>query len=248
MDKTRYLVGEPIWAEVRVSNPDSAMITAWLSPGLAAVSGIQVFSSDGREVASHCRDPRIATPVTVVMPPGKTAFLARVDLPRCFGDKKEGGIPTGRYGMRARFTTLSEDQAVTDSIGFEVAEPEGPEKELYRELRRTQNRARTERLFRKRSRSAYATLLALKYFRGVTPNAGKKVLLRGVELCQELIAQGPDLISSAVLVDSVAALSTRLENKDRARKALAEIATRHPGTASCEAAQAALKHMGGAGK
>jgi hypothetical protein len=243
LDKARYLAGEPAWAEVRLSNPDSVLLMAWLSPGLAAVSGIQVFSSDGKEIATHCWDSRINTPVTLAMPPRKTGFLSRLELSRCFGDDKERNFLPGRYGLRARFTTVNGDQAVSDSASFEVAAPEGPEKELYEEILRTRG-SRLEKLCRKNPRSAYAPLLAMGYFGGATPKGGRKTLRRGIELCNDLIAQGPDRVSSAVLVDSLAALSNRLSGAGTARKNLEGIVSRHPGTSASEAAGAALARLG----
>ena len=245
LDKARYLAGEPAWAEVRLSNPDSILLTAWLSPRLVAVSGIQVFSSDGKEIATHCWDARITTPVTLAVPPKKTGFLSRLELSRCFGDEKEGAFLSGRYGLRARFTTLSGDQAVSDSASFEVAAPEGPEKELYQEILRTKDRGgRLEKLCQKNPQSAYAPLLAMRYFGGATPKGGRKTLLRGIELCKDLIARGPDRVSSAVLVDSLAALSGRLGGAETARKNLEGIVSRHPGTAVSEVAGAALARLG----
>ncbi len=243
LDKARYLAGEPAWAEVRLSNPDSVLLMAWLSPGLAAVAGIQVFSSDGKEIGTHCWDSRIATPVSLAMPPRKTGFLSRLELSRCFGDEKERNFLPGRYGLRARFTTLSGDQAVSDSASFEVAAPEGPEKELYEEILRTRG-GRLEKLCRKNPRSAFAPLLAMRYFGGATAKGGRKTLQRGIELCKDLIAQGPDRVSSAVLVDSLAALSGRLAGAGTARKNLEGIVSRHPGTSASEAAGAALSRLG----
>lgn len=243
LDQARYLAGEPVWAEVRLSNPDSVLLMAWLSPGLAAVAGIQVFSSDGKEIATHCWDSRIATPVTLAVPPRKTGFLSRLELSRCFGDEKERNFLPGRYGLRARFTTVNGDQAVSDSASFEVAAPEGPEKELYQEILRTSG-SRLEKLCRKNPRSAYAPLLAMRYFGGATAKGGRKTLQRGIEICKDLIAQGPDRVSSAVLVDSLAALSGRLAGAGTARKNLEGVVTRHPGTAASEAAGAALIRLG----
>jgi len=246
LDKARYLAGEPAWAEVRLSNPDSILLTAWLSPRLVVVSGIQVFSLDGaggKEIATRCWDSRINTPVTLAVPPMKTGFLSRLELSRCFGDEKEGAFLSGRYGLRARFTTVNGDQAVSDSASFEVAAPEGPEKELYQEILRTRG-SRLEKLCRKNPQSAYAPLLAMRYFGGATPKGGRKILLRGIELCKDLIARGPDRVSSAVLVDSLAALSGRLAGAGTARMALEGIVSRHPGTAASEAAGAALARLG----
>ncbi len=243
LDKARYLAGEPAWAEVRLSNPDSVLLMAWLSPGLAAVAGIQVFSSDGKEITTHCWDSRIATPVSLAVPPRKTGFLSRLELSRCFGNEKERNFLPGRYGLRARFTTLDREQAVSDSASFEVVAPEGPEKELYEEILRTRG-SRLEKLCRKNPRSAYAPLLAMRYFGGATLKGGRKTLQRGIELCKDLIAQGPDRVSSAVLVDSLAALSGRLAGAGTARKNLEGIVSRHPGTAASEAAGAALSRLG----
>jgi hypothetical protein len=245
LDKARYLAGEPAWAEVRLSNPDSILLMAWLSPGLVAVSGIQVFSSEGKEIATHCWDSRINTPVTLAMPPKKTGFLSRLELSRCFGDEKERAFLPGRYSLRARFTTVNGDQAVSDSASFEVAAPEGPEKELYQEILRIQDRgSRLEKLCRKNPQSPYAPLLAMRYFGGATPKGGRKILMRGIELCKDLIAHGPDRVSSAVLVDSLAALSGRLAGAGTAKKNLEGIVSRHPGTAASEAAGAALARLG----
>jgi hypothetical protein len=248
LDQARYLAGEPAWAEVRLSNPDSVLLMAWLSPGLAAVAGIQVFSSDGaggKEIATHCWDSRINTPITLAVPPRKTGFLSRLELSRCFGDEKERVFLPGRYGLRARFTTLSGDQAVSDSASFEVAAPEGPEKELYEEILRTRDRdSRLEKLCRKNPQSAYAPLLAMRYFGGATAKGGRKTLQRGIELCKDLIARGPDRVSSAVLVDSLAALSGRLAGEGTVRKNLEGVVSRHPGTAASEAAGAALSRLG----
>jgi hypothetical protein len=246
VDKARYLAGEPAWAEVRLSNPDSVLLMAWLSPGLAAVGGIQVFSSDGagvKEIGTHCWDSRINTPVTLAVPPRKTGFLSRLELSRCFGDEKERNFLPGRYGLRARFTNVNGDQAVSDSASFEVAAPEGPEKELYGEILRTRG-SRLEKLCRKNSQSAYAPLLAMRYFGGATAKGGRKTLRRGIELCRDLIAREPDRVSSAVLVDSLAALSGRLAGAGTARKNLEGIVSRHPGTAASEAAGAALARLG----
>ena len=248
LDKARYLAGEPVWAEVRLSNPDSILLIAWLSPGLVAVSGIQVFSSDGaggKEIGTHCWDSRINTPVSLAVPPKKTGFLSRLELSRCFGDEKERAFRPGRYGLRARFTTLSGDQAVSDSASLDVAAPEGSEKELYQEILRTRDRgSRLEKLCRKNPQSAYAPLLAMRYFGGATPKGGRKTLLLGIELCKDLIARGPERVSSAVLVDSLAALSNRLAGAGTAKKALEGIVSRHPGTAASEAAGAALARLG----
>jgi hypothetical protein len=243
LDNVRYLAGEPAWAEVRLSNPDSVLLTAWLSPGLVAVSGIQVFSSDGKEISTHCWDSRVTTPVTLAMPPRKMGFLSRLELSRCFGDEKERNFLPGRYGLRARFTTVNGDQAVSDSASFEVAAPEGPEKELYQEILRTSG-SRLEKLYRKNPQSAYAPLLAMRYFGGATPKGGRKTLMRGIELCKDLIARGPDRVSSAVLVDSLAALSNRLSGAGTVRKNLEGIVSRHPGMAASEAAGAALSRLG----
>jgi hypothetical protein len=244
MDKARYLAGEPAWTEVRLSNPDSVLLTAWLSPRLVAVSGVQVFSSEGgKEIGTHCWDSRITTPVTLAVPPRKTGFLSRLELSRCFGDEKERAFLPGRYGLRARFTTLSGDQAVSDSASFEVVAPEGPEKELYQEILQTRG-SRLEKLCRKNPQSAYAQLLAMRYFGGATPKGGRKTLQRGIELCKDLIVREPDRVSSAVLVDSLAALSGRLAGEGAAREALEGIVSRHPGTAASEAAGAALSRLG----
>lgn len=246
LDKARYLAGEPVWAEVRLSNPDSILLIAWLSPGLVAVSGIQVFSSDGaggKEIGTHCWDSRINTPVSLAVPPKKTGFLSRLELSRCFGDEKERTFRPGRYGLRARFTTVNGDQAVSDSASFEVAAPEGPEKELYEEILRTRG-SRLEKLCRKNPMSAYAPLLAMRYFGGAMPKGGRKTLLLGIELCRDLITREPDRVSSAVLVDSLAALSNRLAGAGTVRKNLEGVVTRHPGTAASEAARAALARLG----
>jgi hypothetical protein len=244
VDKARYLAGEPAWAEVRLSNPDSVLLMAWLSPGLAAVAGIQVFSSDGgKEIGTHCWDSRITTPVTLAVPPRKTGFLSRLELSRCFGDEKERNFLPGRYGLRARFTTVNGDQAVSDSASFEVAAPEGPEKELYEEILRTSG-GRLEKLCRKNPQSVYAPLLAMRYFGGATAKGGRKTLRRGIELCKDLIARGPDRVSSAVLVDSLAALSNRLSGAETVRKNLEGVVSRHPGTAASEAAGSALARLG----
>ncbi len=246
LDKARYLAGEPVWAEVRLSNPDSVLLTAWLEPGLVAVSGVQVFSADGaggKEIGTHCWDSRITTPVSLAVPPLKTGFLSRLELTRCFGDEKERVFLPGRYGARARFTTLHEEEAVSDSASFEVAEPEGPGKELYQEILRTRDKARLDKLFRKNPQSPYALLLAMRYFGGVAPKDGKRPLLRGIELCKDLIARGPDRVSSAVLVDSLAALSGRLAGAGTARANLAGIVSRHPRTLAAEAAGKALERM-----
>lgn len=243
LDKESYLSGEPVWAEVRVSNPDSILLTAWLAPGLASVSGVQVFSSDGKELATHCWDARINTPVTLSMPPLKTGFLARLELSRCFGPDPDRVFPSGRYGVRARFTTVKEDQAVSDSASFTVVAPEGAEKELYQGIQRTGDRAKMEKLLKKNPQSAYAPLLAMRYFGGSLPKGGKRTLLRGIELCKDLIAQGPGRVSSAVLVDSLAALSARLGGAGAARENLKAIITLHPKTKASEEALAVLGRL-----
>jgi hypothetical protein len=244
LDKAIYLSGEPVWAEVRVFNPDSVMLTAWLSPRLVTVAGIQVFSSDGKEVPTHCWDARINTPVTLAMPPLKTGFLSRVELSQCFSSDPDRVFLPGNYGVRSRFTNLDGDQAVRESVSFTVREPEGAEKALYQEILKTKDRAKMGNLLRKNSGSVYAPLMAMKYFGGVAPKGGKKILQQGVDLCKDLIAQGPDRISSTVLVDSIASLSGRLAGDSMARQNLNEIINRFPRTMASEEAGVVRMRLG----
>lgn len=244
LDRASYLSGEPVWAEVRVDNPDSVMLTAWLLPQVVMVSGIQVFSQDGKEIATHCWDERINTPVTLAMPPVKTDFLSRVDLSQCFGNEPGRIFPSGHYGVRARFTNLDKKEAVSDSTSFTVTEPEGAEKALYQEILKTKDRARMEKLMRKNPQSVYAPLLAMKVFGGVLPKGGKKTLQQGIELCKGLIGQGPDRVSSAVLVDSIAYLSGRLAGDAQTQQNLNEIITRFPGTRASGEAGAVRARLG----
>jgi hypothetical protein len=244
LDKELYLSGELIWAEVRVSNPDSVLLTAWLPPRLVMVAGVQVFSQDGKEVYTHCWDARINTPVTLAMPPLKTGFLSRVDLSQCFGSDPDRVFPAGRYGIRARFTTIDRNQAVSDSASFTVAAPEGKEKELYQVILKTRDRARMENLLRKNLHSVFAPLMAMKCFGGAAPKGGKEPLQQGIEHCKDLIGQGPDGVRATVFVDSAAALSKRLTGDELARKTLNEIMTRFPKTMAAEEAGAVQMRLG----
>lgn len=249
LDKTRYLEGEPIWAEVKITNPDSTLLYACMVPEQSSVSGVQVFSGDGKEIRTRCWDPQVTTPVVLTLPPRRRGFLSRLEISTCFGKGETRAFSPGYYRVRTTFTNISKDQVVQDSAAFEVVAPEGKDKALLREMRKTKgfqssHRTRLEGLFRKHSESPYALGLAMRCFAGAsaTPE-GRVILRRGIELCEKLIQEAPDQVSAGVLVDSVSALSWRLSGKTMAVQKLKGIAGSYPKTTAFDAAQEALDHL-----
>lgn len=249
LDKTRYLVGEPIWTEVKVTNPDSILLYACMNPEQSSVSGVQVYTGDGKEIRTRCRDPRVNTPVVLTLPPQKKGFLDRLELSACFGEEESRTFSPGHYRVRATFTSISKDQVVQDSAAFDVVAPEGKDKALWGEMRkikglRPSHRARLEQLFRKNPESPYALGLAMRCFAGASAtHEGRRILRRGIELCEKLIQEAPDQVSSGVLVDSLSALSWRQGGKALAREKLKGIAGSYPKTTAYEAAQEALDRL-----